>query len=348
MESEYTVAKILGLYMAQISRQALIKADAAETIPKSSRKPRGKSTERVWDTRALPQIGERFGFLRKLPVPKCVAIFSEKGGVLKTTLALNLSRVAALHNVRTVVVGLDVQTDVTNALGFGPNLDTAESIEDILAIIGSDAGLWDVYNGSMKLGEVVQALDDLPTLSLIPECATLAKLESTFAINGATPLSPAERGPLWIRETTERLKQDFDLVILDCSPNWSLLVNGALLACDMLISPVECKPAQFQTLNLFMSRIAEFRTRVRQDFEQIYVPTRFAVGKKLSGEIRAYYTQKLNGCVSHFVRDAVACEEAYLKNISLPEYSAKSLPAAEMRQLLQEIWVHLGGEIREL
>lgn len=348
MDMEYTVSKVLNLYTAHVSRQALIKADLSETIPKSGRKPRGTSTERVWDTASLPQIGERFGFLRKLPEPKCVAIFSEKGGVLKTTLALNLGRVAALHNIRTVVVGLDVQTDVTNALGFGPSLDSAESVEDILAIVGSDAGLWDVYDGSMELSEVVQTLDDLPTLSLVPECATLAKLDSTFAIHGATPLSPVEQGPQWIRKVTEQLKQDFDLVILDCSPNWNLLVNGALLACDTLISPIECKPAQFQTLNLFISRVAEFRARVRNDFEQLYVPTRFSVGKKLSGEIRAYYTQKLKGCVSHFIRDAVACEEAYLKNISLPEYSAKSLPAAEMRQLLQEIWVHLGGDIREL
>ena len=61
-----------------------------------------------------------------------MAVFTTKGGVLKSTLALNIARIAALHNVRTCVVGLDIQGDITTALGFENDLEDTDDLTTII------------------------------------------------------------------------------------------------------------------------------------------------------------------------------------------------------------------------
>ena len=85
---------------------------------------------------------------------------------------MNLARVAALHNVRTCVVGLDIQGDITTALGFENDIDDSEDLQSILDRLNNTKGLA-TYLMPNQARRRIQ-LTDLDKLSLIPETPELA------------------------------------------------------------------------------------------------------------------------------------------------------------------------------
>lgn len=330
MERAYTVQKILKIYNCDVSRDALVKAEKAGHIPSPQRRQSGSIQTRVWGASELPRIGERYGFLRKPSRSLCAAIFTTKGGVLKTTVALNIARMAALHNIRTCVVGLDLQGDITSALGFNSDLEDADDMDVAIERINSARGLGDVFQRASALDEVIQATD-LPTLFAIPETADLVALDRG--------ISARPRREYWLREQViAPLKERFDLIILDCSPNWNQLISNALAACDVLVSPLECKINQFRNLQVFQALTDEYRKELRLNYDHIFVPTRFASTRKLSAEIRSWYLTNVHGVTHGCIRESVQGEESVAAHLSLPEYVPTTLVADEMRELLKEIW----------
>lgn len=322
----YTVQKILKLYDLDITRDALIKAENAGLIPCAKR----DGARRNWCLEDLPAIGERYGFMKRPSQAAVVAVFTTKGGVLKSTIALNLARMAALHNIRTCVVGLDMQCDITSALGFQVDLDEAETIDEALEKMGSVFGLSDLASGQVSLDDLL-IQTDIPTLSLIPETPDLVSLERE--------ISNKILRDFWLRDNVVNpLREKFDLIILDCSPNWNLLISNALMACDVLLSPLECKINNFRNYRAFRAYLENFKAETKKQFEHIFVPTKYASTRKLSSEIRTWYLANVRGCISSVIRESSPGEEAMASHLSLPEYAATSLVADEMRQVILEIW----------
>ncbi len=325
-DNSFTVQKILKVYGLDITRDALIKAENVGLVPAAKR----DGTRRIWLLEDLPKIGERYGFLKKPPNPVAVAVFTTKGGVLKSTVALNLGRLAALHNIRTCIVGLDMQCDITSALGYQVDLDEVTSLQDALDRLGSVYGLADLAAKDVKLKDII-VQTDIPALSLIPETPELVSLERE--------ISSRNLRDFWLRDhIVAPLKEQFDLVILDCSPNWNLLISNALMACDVLISPLECKINNFRNFQAFKTYLDNFKFETKKDFQHIYVPTKYASTRKLSSEIRSWYLTNVPGCISNVIRESAPGEEAMASHLSLPEYNPSSLVADEMRETILEIW----------
>ncbi len=330
---KYTVQKVLKIFGTEVSRTALIKAESAGLIPAAAREGGKSNPRRAWTLAELPTIGERYGFLKKLHSPTTVAVFTTKGGVLKSTLALNLGRMAALHNIKTCVIGLDMQCDLTNALGYQVDIDEEDNLESAMKKLGSVSGLADFADGTVELNDIVIE-SDIPTLHFIPETPELVALERQ--------ISSRNMRDFWLRDKViEPLKKRFDLIILDCSPNWNLLISNALMACDALVSPLECKINNFRNYQAFKAYLDSFKRDTRREFAHIFVPTKFTSTRKLSSEIRTWYLSNVPGCTSGAIREAVHCEEAMASHVSLPEYSPNSIGADEMREVLQEIWARV-------
>lgn len=299
-------------------------------LPPFARSESDRRQLKSWTTNELPLLGEKVGFLKKGKKSIAVAVFVTKGGVLKSTLTLNIARLAALHNIRTCVVGLDMQGDITNALSDSNLCDEDGSLADALKKMNSLVGLPDVFAGRVSLVDVIRDTD-IPTLKFIPETPELVALDQN--------LVHRNRREYWLKEQViEPLKENFDLVLMDCSPNWNRLITNSLVACDSLISPLECKINNFRNLQMFRALIGEFRNDMRSSFKHIYVPTRIVPSRRLSQEIYTWYRQNLENCVSSGIRESLQGEESIALKISLPEYSPSSLVADEMRLLLQEIW----------
>lgn len=283
-----------------------------------------------WTSSDLPSVGEKIGFLPKLKTPIAASVFVTKGGVLKSSLTLNVARLAALHGIRTCVVGLDMQGDVTTALS-GDEIGDDESLDQALARMNEVRGLADVFTGQAYLDDVLKPTD-LPTLFYIPETPELVALDQS--------LVNRNRREYWLRDhVVDPLKREFDLVLMDCSPNWNRLITNALVASDVLISPVECKINNFRNLKTFRALVDEFRRDMGADFEHVFVPSRLSSGRKLSQEIFAWYQENLApNCTAQAIRESIQGEESNAMKLSIPEYAPTTAAADEMRALASEIW----------
>lgn len=298
-------------------------------LPPFARSASDNRILKSWSLNEMPEVGSRIGFMKQPEQPIAAAVFVTKGGVLKSSLTLNLARMAALHGIRTCVVGLDMQGDITSALS-NESGDEDASLEDAFAKVNSLRGLADVFRGVASVEEVTRATD-IPTLSYIPETPELVALDQSL-IN-------RNRREYWLRDSVvEPLKRKFDLVLMDCSPNWNRLITNALVAADTLVSPVECKINNFRNLKIFRALIQEFRSDMRAEFAHAYVATRLSANRKLSREIFDWYGANLTNCLATPLRESVQGEEATALKISVPEHAPTSAAAQEMRGLLIELW----------
>lgn len=333
MSSSYSVQKILNIFGADINRNTLIKAELQGQIPVPQRQETGAIKRRAWTIMDLPKIGERYGFLKKPESPLCLTFFTTKGGVLKTTLALNFCRLCALHNMKVVVVGLDLQGDISGTLGFNNDLEEAENMEAAISRLSSTRGLYDLKQAEIDLLDLIQPTD-IPTLFYIPETPELVQLEQAISLSN--------RREYWLKEqVVDKLKAHFDLVIIDCSPNWNRLVTNALVASDVLISPLECKINNFRNFTVFRSFLNDFKSELKLNFESIFIPTRFTSTRKLSSEIKNWYLANVQGCMHASVRESAQGEDATALKLSLPEFAPTSLVADEMREILLEAWARI-------
>ncbi len=311
------------------ARKAFLLFGAEPT--KESPKPKGSI--RALKMADIPEFGSRHGFLQKPQQPLAISVFVTKGGVLKTSLTLNLARMAALQGLKVCVVGLDMQGDMTQTLGAqGP--DEEASLEEALRTLNSMKGLSDLFVGQSTLRDILQPTD-IPTLWYIPETPELVALDQS--------LLSRNRREYWLLENVVApLKLQFDLVLMDCSPNWNRLINNALVASDALISPVESKINNFRNLRTFRALISEFKRDMKLEFKHVYVPTRVVSSRRLSREIFDWYRANLEGCTEFSIRESVHGEEASALRISVPEHSPQSAAASEIRLLALELGRRLG------
>ncbi len=177
----YSPQKILKMFSIdsepRYSLDLLTTAIKNEDIPNF---PKGKSgRKKSWSSIEAPKVGKHFGFIKKPKQPVVICSFVTKGGVLKTSLTLNLARMAALHDIKTCVVGLDMQGDITSALGFNNDIEDESSFDSAIDKISAIKGLPDLFLKTANIDDLIQPTD-LPSLSFIPETPELVNLEKSL------------------------------------------------------------------------------------------------------------------------------------------------------------------------
>lgn len=327
---EYTIQRMLSLFDSDASRSAVLTAERSGHLPVPGRKATGSTSRRYWTVDSLPKLGKRYGFISSPSEPICVCIFSAKGGVFKSSLALNIGRMAALNGIHTCVVGLDFQADISRALGLLPEDDEMSTVEETIRRIASIVGLAHVFESNLSVDDVITETD-IPTLKAIPENGSLVSLERQISISN-------NREHIFRDRIMPMLKDRFELILFDCSPNWNQLINNAISACDVLISPVECRIAQFYNLNIFRGMLDQFRKEIGVAPQHIYVPTRYSPTRRMSVDILDWYNTSLPNVTKASIRESSTGEEAFARGLSIPEMDPRSRYANEVRDLLRELW----------
>lgn len=321
--------KVAQIYQCPELKNIVQDLESQNLIPARQRYRSGAVFQKGWKESDLPLIGEQIGFFKKPQECKVITVFTTKGGVLKSTLALNLARVSALHNLKTLVIGLDIQGDITNNLGVELNFDEECSFDQAIDNVDSIQGLSSYFNNQNELADIIKTTD-LENLFLIPETPELAALNES--------LSNINRREYWLRDKiVNRLKPLFDLIIFDCSPNWNKLTTNALVASDILLSPLECKINNFRNFKVFQKFIREFKEDMMLNFETIYVPTKYSNSKKLSKDIKDWYQSNLKECLEVGIPESVVGEEATALKVSILEHQPSNKIAKSISDVLKEV-----------
>ena len=175
---------------------------------------------------------------------KVIAIANQKGGVGKTTTAVNLGTSLAQLGKRVLVVDIDPQGNATSGLGAD-----RQSIEHCI---------YDVLVNGVGLEEVMLETA-VKNLLLIPATLQLAgaEIELVSAI--------AREGKL--RRALEKVKEAFDYLLIDCPPSLGLLTVNALTAADRLLIPIQCEYYALEGLGQLMHTVSLVRRHLNNDLD---------------------------------------------------------------------------------
>ncbi|MCG3204444.1 MAG: Sporulation initiation inhibitor protein Soj [Elusimicrobia bacterium] len=169
---------------------------------------------------------------------KKVAITNQKGGVGKTTTAINLATAVALAGVRTLLVDLDPQANVTS--GFG------------VVRPGLDSNIYAALIGDKPLSEII-VKTDVPHLDLVPSGIDLVGAE--------LELASIEGRESRLKNALATLTEPYQFIFFDCPPSLGLITLNALNTADSVIIPIQCEYYALEGLTQLTRSIEYIRER---------------------------------------------------------------------------------------
>jgi len=329
MKNTWTAKELTKLYRLERTKSSIYRDEAEGIIPLAKRVKRGKTFFRVWDLEQLPAIGMKYRFLRPLTEKKIIAIYSPKGGVLKSTFAFNLARILAINGISVLVIGLDVQATISMNLRMEEQ-ENFENITDIKEING-------LYEASKSLKENGCSIENticssnLPNLKYIPESSNLVHLEQK--------IRDESKREFYLQRLLKPVKENFEVVIFDNSPNWNFLIQNSLVLATDVICPIACDIETYRSLTQNIQMVNDYKEKMELTWNNFILVSTKLERTKISTQIEAQYKtifpQLITSCS---IRSAVQGQESSLDKISAIEYNPDSALADDYYSVIKEIW----------
>ena len=248
---------------------------------------------------------------------RVVAVANQKGGVGKTTTAINLATSLALDGQRVLVVDVDPQGNLTSGLGLkGQRADGGTIYEALMTDAPPDAFL---------------LATQVENLSLIPADRNLTGAEIEL-------VTAAER-EFRLRRVLQPLRARFDLILIDCPPSLGLLTLNALVASDAVLIPLHCEYFALEGLAELVSTMRRVRSGLNPalDIEGVLLTMyddRTNLGQLVARDVREFFKEKVFNTI---IPRNVRLGEAPSHGMPAVLYDAKSRGAAAYVALAREV-----------
>lgn len=252
---------------------------------------------------------------------KTIAIANQKGGVGKTTTAINLSAGLALKNKRVLLVDMDSQGDATARLGV--STDNLLTVSDLLC------------DTKPVLSNYIQKTY-IENLDLIPSDISLAVGELKLSALGAKEFR--------LRKAllTKELKAKYDYLIIDCPPSFGILAINAFVTANRILMPVHLKFSSIKGVNSFMEGMEMINKNIgivvdhKIDIDGVlitYHDVKSNLAKKISNMLLSIFGDKLYKSV---IPVNVKIEEAEMNGKSVFHYDQKCPSAKAYDKFVDE------------
>jgi chromosome partitioning protein len=281
--------------------------------------------------RAMQVLHTTAGQLEHPRRKRVFTVANQKGGVGKTTTAVNMAAALAVHGLKTLVIDLDPQGNASTALGIADRRSGTPSSYEVLL-------------GEISIHDAIQQSPHSERLFCIPATIDLAgaEIELVSLVARETRLRNA---------IAELDNSDFDYVFIDCPPSLGLLTLNALVAAPEVLIPIQCEYYALEGVSQLMNNIEMVRSHLNKDLTVSTVVLTMYDGRtkladQVATEVRRYFGDRVLRTV---IPRSVKVSEAPGYSMTIIDYDPGSRGAMSYLDASRELAArgnHGSGEAR--